>query len=168
MWSGSMGCMAATNGAPACIDSQIRWQRVQRGSTPSGPIVSRGSGTGSWPSQRGIDRKRESEASRFTRLVVPERGRPITMTGFSISMSRISGCCFSRSRMRSRFEAYRVQSLNMSMRPRPVRSGSASISASWRPSRSRKSSGPKSSRPVRSTAAAHTASTVSSVCTVSP
>ena len=61
------------------------------GSTPltSGP--SPRSGKGSWLSQYGKARRRLSDAIKLTRCVVPERGRPTTMIGCSISMSRISG-----------------------------------------------------------------------------
>ena len=105
MWSGFMGCIEAMSGELARKPCHASSLRCQRGSTPPGPGASSGSGTGSWPSQSGMERSRWSAAIRLTRCVVPERGRPITMIGREISTSWISGCCFSSLRMRSRLTA---------------------------------------------------------------
>ena len=61
-------------------------------------------------------------------MVVPERGRPITMTGFSISMSRISGCCVEQVVDAQPVRGVADAVAEHQQRPRPVRSGSASIS----------------------------------------
>ncbi|CAB4556353.1 unannotated protein [freshwater metagenome] len=146
--------MSEVSGETCFEASYSASHRRYRGSIPSRPGPSPTSGMGSATSHQGIDLNRVSVANKLTKCVVPERGKPTTITGGSSSVSRDSGCRRIKSSSRSRAASSPTSRRRTRKRPRPDRPVSDSTEATWAARRSISEGSPKSSRPVRRFAAA--------------
>ncbi len=104
-WWASISCIRLNSGTAAFVKSVAIVAAATRSSgTPGG-------GTGHSASQYGNDRRAGSAASRLWRCVVPVRGWPTMIIGFSISMSWIDGSRFNRSCRYRRFFARETSSV---------------------------------------------------------